>query len=377
MIYFDNASTTKVNKLVLDDYVDKVINFYANPNSIHHLGMEVSNLINKEREKVLKILKLNPKEYDVIYTSSATESNNLALIGYALANINRGKHIITSKVEHASVLEPLKFLENKFDFKISYVKLNDDGSIDLDDFKRLISKDTILVSLMKVNNEVGINFELNEVKEIISTYPKCVLHSDLAQAYGKVDLNCQLFDMMTISSHKINGLKSIAVLVKKKKIKLEPIIYGGGQQFNLRSGTEDYPLISSFTLALEEYQRNFKENLAKVHLIFNFLVNELKKIGQINLHIYPNQCEYILNFSLENKKASVIVEALSLHEIYVSSVSACSSKKEEPSYVLLALNKTLKEANNSIRLSFSKDNTIEECQIFVQTLKNILSNIRG
>ena len=183
--------------------------------------------------------------------------------------------------------------------------------------------------------------------------------------------------MMTISSHKINGLKSIAVLIKKKKIKLDPIIYGGGQQFNLRSGTEDYPLISSFTVALNEYQRNLKENLAKVHLIFDFLVNELSKINQIKLHLYPNQCEYILNFSLEDKKASVVVEALSLKEIYVSSVSACSSKKEEPSYVLLTLNKSLKEANNSIRLSFSKDNTIEECQIFINVLKDILNNVRG
>lgn len=377
MIYFDNASTTKVNKLALDDYFNKALNFYANPNSIHHLGMEVSNLIFKEKEKVLKILNLNPKEYDVIYTSSATESNNLALVGYALANINRGKHIITSKVEHASVLEPLKVLEKKHGFKISYVKINEDGSIDLEDFNKLITKDTILVSLMKVNNEVGINFDLNKVKEIISKYPKCVLHSDLAQACGKVELDCSLFDMMTISSHKINGLKSIAVLIKKKRVKLEPIIYGGGQQFNLRSGTEDYPLISSFTVALNEYQRNLKENLAKVHLIFDFLVNELSKINQIKLHLYPNQCEYILNFSLEDKKASVVVEALSLKEIYVSSVSACSSKKEEPSYVLLALNKSLKEANNSIRLSFNKDNTIQECEIFINTLKDILSNIRG
>ena len=150
MIYFDNASTTKVNKLALDDYFNKALNFYANPNSIHHLGMEVSNLIFKEKEKVLKILNLNPKEYDVIYTSSATESNNLALVGYALANINRGKHIITSKVEHASVLEPLKVLEKKYGFKISYVKINEDGSIDLEDFNKLITKDTILVSLMKV-----------------------------------------------------------------------------------------------------------------------------------------------------------------------------------------------------------------------------------
>lgn len=377
MIYFDNASTTKVNKLALDDYFNKALNFYGNPNSIHHLGMEVSNLIFKEKEKVLKILNLNPKEYDVIYTSSATESNNLALVGYALANINRGKHIITSKVEHASVLEPLKVLERKYGFKISYVKINEDGSIDLEYFNKLITKDTILVSLMKVNNEVGINFDLNKVKEIISKYPKCVLHSDLAQACGKVELDCSLFDMMTISSHKINGLKSIAVLIKKKRVKLEPIIYGGGQQFNLRSGTEDYPLISSFTVALSEYQRNFKENLLKVHLIFQFLVDQLRKIDEINLHLYKNQCEYILNFSLLNKKASVVVEALSLKEIYVSSVSACSSKKEEPSYVLLALNKSLKEASNSIRLSFNKDNTIQECEIFINTLKDILNSIRG
>lgn len=377
MIYFDNASSTKVNKIALDDYFNKAQEYYFNPNSIHKKGMELANLIYKEEEKVLNLLKLNSKDYECIYTSSATESNNLAIIGYCLQNKNRGNHIITSKVEHASVLEAIKFLEREHQFKVSYVKLNKDGSIDLDDFKSLINKDTILVSIMKVNNEVGLNFDLNPIKDIISKYPKCVLHSDIAQAIGKVEINYNLLDMMTISSYKIGGLKSLGLLIKKKKINIKPMIVGGGQQNNYRSGTEDYPLISSFTVALEDYLRNFDKNLLKVHSIFKYLTEELTKNDEILLHNYKNQCEYILNFSLKNKKASVVVEALSNHEIYVSSVSACSSKKELPSYVLLALNKELHEAQNSIRLSFSSYNTLEEAQQFVTTINELIKNIRG
>lgn len=377
MIYFDNASTTKISSNVLADYNNKVNSFYANPNSIHHLGMEVNNLINKNRDKTLDLLKLNKKEYEVIYTSSATESNNLAIIGYCLKNINRGKHIITSKIEHASVLEPFRILKEKYDFKIDYVEFLENGEIDLEKFKKTINKETILVSLMPVNNEIGLTLNLNKIKAELVKYPKCVLHCDCAQTLGKINFDYNVADMITLSSHKIHGLKSIACLIKKKKIWLDPLFYGGGQENNFRSGTQDYPLISSFTVAINEILTNLNKNLAKVHLIFTFLINELKKNEEIIVHDYQNQCEFILNISLKTKKASVVVEALSMKEIYVSSVSACSSKKEEPSYVLLALNKTLNEAKNTIRISLCEDNTLEEAEIFVKNINEILKNIRG
>lgn len=377
MIYFDNASTTKISSNVLADYNNKVNSFYANPNSIHRLGMEVNNLINKNRDKTLDLLKLNKKEYEVIYTSSATESNNLAIIGYCLKNINRGKHIITSKIEHASVLEPFRILKEKYGFKIDYVEFLENGEIDLEKFKKTINKETILVSLMPVNNEIGLTLNLNKIKAELVKYPKCVLHCDCAQTLGKINFDYNVADMITLSSHKIHGLKSIACLIKKKKICLDPLFYGGGQENNFRSGTQDYPLISSFTVAINEILTNLNKNLAKVHLIFTFLINELKKNEEIIVHDYQNQCEFILNISLKTKKASVVVEALSMKEIYVSSVSACSSKKEEPSYVLLALNKTLNEAKNTIRISLCEDNTLEEAEIFVKNINEILKNIRG
>ncbi|MBR1581749.1 MAG: cysteine desulfurase [Bacilli bacterium] len=376
MIYFDNASTTKVNKKVLDTYLDANASFFANPNSIHHLGMEVNNKINKEKDKVLSLLKLSSRDYEVIYTSSATEANNLAIIGYCLKNKNKGNHIITTKIEHASVLECFKVLE-KEGFEVSYLNVNENGQIDIEEFKKTIKSSTIFASIMPVNNEVGLKLNIKEIKEVIKNYPKCVLHVDAAQTLGKAKFDYSLGDLITISSHKIYGLKSIAALIIKKKINLSPIINGGGQEYNLRSGTQDYPLIVSFTVAIEDILRNFEKNYAKVHLIFEFLTNELSKNPEISLNTYKDQCEYILNFSLLNKKSSVVVEALSNKEIYVSSVSACSSKKEEPSYVLLALNKSLNEAKNSIRLSFGEENTLEEAKIFINELNDILKNIRS
>lgn len=376
MIYFDNAATTLISSNALNAYENTSKKYFANPNSIHHLGMEVNSLLNNSRDDIKKELGLS-NDYEVIFNSSATESNNLAIIGYCLKNINRGKHIITSKIEHLSVLEPFRELERNYGFKVDYVTFDEKGNIDIEKFKEILTSDTILVSLMAVNNETGLILPLDEIAKEVKKFPKCVLHVDACQALGKVKLNYNNFDMITISSHKLHGPKSIASLVKKKKINLKPILLGGGQEFSLRSSTQDYPLVVSFVTALHENLSNFQKNLAEVQLIYKFLMEELSKNDEIILNNFENNSPYILNFSLKNKKASVVVEALSNKEIYVSSVSACSSKKEEASYVLLELNRSLKEAKNSIRLSFSSSNTVEEAKIFINTLNEILKNLRG
>lgn len=375
MIYFDNASSTRPLKECLDAfYVSSSESFY-NPSSIHAPAMKLFNEINRIKENFLKKLKLD-STYEVIFTSGASESNNLAILGYALKNRNRGNKVITSKIEHESVLEVFKYLE-KIGFNVTYLNVNQNGEIDIDEFKEAIDKNTILVSIMGVNNEVGNVLNIKEIKEVIKAYPKCVLHSDLAQTLGKEKFDFSLLDMFTISAHKIYGIKGIGALIKKKKVMLEPLIHGGGQENGLRSGTLDYPSIVSFNVSLNYTIDHFEENYKKVKDLQTYLLNELSKIDEVSINNFKNSCPYIVNFSLKRKKASVVVEALSNKEIYVSSVSACNSKKEGASYVLLALNKSESDAHNSIRLSLSKDNTLEECKIFIETLKEILEKIRG
>ncbi|MBO8427770.1 MAG: cysteine desulfurase [Firmicutes bacterium] len=377
MIYFDNAATTPVDKDVLECYNKNVFRYFANPSSIHYLGIEAFNVIEKTKTDILKKLKLDPNLYQIIFTSSATESNNLAILGYSLRNHNRGNTIVTTKIEHASVLEVFKILEEKYKFNVRYLNVDENGKFIDEEINEYINDDTILVSLSRVNNELGLILDSQKIKKRVDEFPKCVLHLDLAQTIGKAELNFDFGDLATISSHKIHGLKSIACLIKKKKINLEPLLYGGGQEYGLRSSTMDTALILSFKLAIDKIIDNFSKNTLKVQYFFDFLKCELLKIDEIILHTYKNQSPYILNFSLKTKKASVVVEALSNLEIYVSSVSACSSKREEPSHVLLGLNKSLDEAKNSIRLSFSHLNTIDEARIFVTKLKEIIAKIRS
>ena len=375
MIYFDNASSTKPIKECLDTFYNESLNNYFNPSSIHEGAMHLSANINRIKANFLKCLKLDDK-YEVIFTSGASESNNLAIIGYALKNRNRGNKLITSKVEHESVLNVFHYLET-LGFLVTYLDVNKEGKIDLETFKKTIDKDTILVSLMPVNNEVGFILNIKEISEIIKMYPKCVLHCDAAQTLGKERFDYQLADLITISAHKIYGIKGIGALIKKKKISLMPLIHGGGQENGLRSGTLDYPAIASFNVSLNYITANFENFYKKTLVLQDYLLKELSKIDEIVINTSKNSSPYIVNFSFKTKKASVIVEALSNRGIYCSSVSACNSKKEESSYVLKAIGRSEKEAHNSLRISLSKDNTFEECEEFIKILKELIVTIRG
>lgn len=375
MIYFDNASSTRPIKESLDVFYEASLNSYFNPNSIHAPSMKLFNEINRTKDNFLRKLKLD-SSYEVIFTSGASESNNLAIVGYALKNQNRGKKLITTKIEHESVLEVFKYLET-LGFQVTYLDINEKGEIDIEYFKKVIDKDTILCSIMPVNNEVGNILNIKEINEVIKKYPKCVLHCDAAQTLGKEKFDFSLADMFTISAHKIYGIKGVGALIKKKKIMLKPIIYGGGQEGGLRSGTLDYPAILSFNTSLNYVIDNFNEIHKKIKVLQGFLLEELSKIDEVKINNYQNSTPYIVNFSLKTKKASVVVEALSNKEIYCSSVSACNSKKESPSHVLLAIGNSEKDAYNSIRLSLGKDNSLEECEEFIKVFKEIISSVRG
>lgn len=379
MIYLDNAGSTIVDEEVLKLFIEDNNKNFANPSSLNGLGLKENYEIVNYKREILNTLKINSTLYDVIFTSGATEANNLAILGYARKNKNKGKHLITSKIEHPSVLNVFKELE-KEGFDVTYLDIKADGTIDLDYFKSIIRDDTILVSIMYVNNECGCVLNLDEIKDVISksNNKKIVFHSDLAQSLCKEKINFSLFDMSTISSYKIHGLKGIGALVKKRNIDLEPLVYGGGQEFNLRSGTLSYPLIHSFAFAIKKYIKDFDKNYAYIKSLWDFAYEELNKISGIKVHNdFKRHCPFILNFSTINKESSIVVEALSNKEIYVSTKSSCSSKLKVVSYVIYELTKNENEATNSIRISFSKFNSKDEIKVFINALEEILNTIKG
>ncbi len=375
MIYFDNASSTKPFLKVLETYYEENVNSYANPNSIHGFGMHNMSRVNRVRTNILKQFGLD-NTYEVIFTSGATESNNIAILGYCRKNKNKGKHIITSKIEHESVLNVFKQLE-KEGFTVTYLNVDKDGNIDLEELKEKIDNDTILVALMSSNNEVGSVLDVQKVYEITHQFHKCVFYSDVAQAIGKIKIDYKKIDMFGFSLHKIHGLKGNGILIKKKNINLEPIIFGGNQENGLRSGTLDFPGIISSNIAIEETFKNFDKNFKKVYEISTYLKNNLINNDEILINNLNAKNPYIVSISLKTKLASVVVEALSNKEIYVNSVSACNSKVDAPSYVLLSMGMDEFRAKNVIRISLSEENTIEEAQKFIEAINDILKNVKG
>lgn len=374
MIYFDNASSTKPREEVLKEFERASRENYANPNSIHKLAMENSANIERIKNNILKNLKLDYKKYDVIFTSGATESNNLAIYGFCMRNKKRFNHILTSAYEHKSVLQVFKELEN-LGFKVDYIKVNAKGCIDLDDLKSHLDGKPVFVSFMGVNNEIGTINDLKEIRNIIGT--ESVFHSDLVQAIGKAKVDLNSLDMFTITGHKIYGLKGCGALVKKRSINLEKIIYGGGQQQDLRSGTLDYPSICAFNVALSLLMKDENEEYKKIKIIHDYLVNELKQIDGVKIHDFETSSPYIVSFSLMNKKASVVVEDLSNKNIFVNSESACYSKSEEKSYVLLSIGCSEVEASNPIRISLGMYNTLDDAKTFIEEFKKTLESIRS
>lgn len=375
MIYFDNASTTLVDPEILEFYCDFVARYYANPASSHTFGQETNRILELARRQILTFLKL--EDNTLIFTSGATESNNLALKGYALRNKANGRHIIVSKIEHPSVLETVRELEKNHDFEVSYLDVEQNGCVNLEALKKTIRQDTILVSIMAVNNEIGTVNPIEKIADVISQYPKIAFHVDAAQAIGKVKIDYSQVDMITISGHKISGLKSSGALIKKKHIKLLPLINGGGQEDGLRSGTNDVALAGALAKAIRLSLDNFKTRYEHVQCLANKLKSwVLANSDSVTLNSLNEDNPYIVNFSLERKKASVVVEALSKRGIMVSSVSACSSHREPISYVVKAMTNDDTRAKNTIRISFSHLNTLEEVEIFILTITEILGEIR-
>ena len=374
IIYLDNAATSKVYPEVLDSYNQITLKYFANPSSIHKLGQESNRLLEKSREQILSLLNLT--HHEVIFTSGATEANNLAIKGYALANRSRGNHLITTAVEHPSVLNTFKALE-KYGYEVTILPVNKCGAIEVNSLKAAIKDNTILVSVMSVNNETGAINPIKEIGELLKNYPKIAFHVDMTQAIGKIDIPLENIDMFSFSGHKIHALLGSGALIKEKKIILEPIANGGGQENNNRSGTNTLALSATLAKALRISLKEQKDNYNKVSNLRDYLISYLKDNPDLYcLNSLDKDNPYIVNFSLLNHKASVVVEALSNKGIMVSSLSACHSKNEDYSYVVLAMNNDMKLAHNTIRVSFSYDNTVDDVNSLIRGLKQIMKEIK-
>ncbi len=370
MIYFDNAATTRPSLAVLECFEKENEQCFANPSSRHAYGREAYRKLENARLSILKSLSLS-NDYRVLFTSGASESNNLAIKGIAKEYLRRGKRIITTQVEHPSVLEAFRSLE-KEGFEVIYLPTKEDGTVDPETLKENMNKETILVSIMATNNETGSNNDILALSKIVHTFPKAFFHVDVTQAIGKRDLPYSSIDLFSFSGHKIHGLKGTGALVLKKNITLLRQIDGGDQEYFFRAGTDNLPGDETLAVALEEATKNLQDNIAHAKEISSFLREGLEKNDEILMNSPLEGSPFILNFSLKRKKASVVTEALSHEGIYVSSVSACNSKGEPISYVLEAMGFSKERAMNSIRLSFSRENTLEEAKTFLNTLQNIL-----
>ena len=365
MIYLDYSATTPVSYEVLDTLSKVTKDFIGNANSIHSLGGKSANLLESATKQIADIFGVNSNE--IIYTSGATESNNMALIGTALANHKKGKHIITSKLEHPSIYAICNYLQS-IGFEISYVKNDSEGLIDFDDLKRLVREDTVLVSICAVNSETGVRQPLKMIRQIIKKENiGTIFHSDMTQAIGKVSVNMRDVDLASMSGHKIFGPKGIGLLYKSNMIKIMPLIYGSGKSNLLKPGTPPLPLIASLSKAIRLANEGLEKKERFVELLNDKIVTALEKYPNIKINKTKYSIPQILNISVLDVMPESLVHALDKNEIYVSTNTACSSG--ELSSSVMALYNDLNRAKHTIRISLSYITTTEEINRFLEVFK--------
>ncbi|MED3622753.1 cysteine desulfurase family protein [Neobacillus thermocopriae] len=375
MIYFDNSATTKPYKEVLDSFITVSSKFFGNPSSLHSFGGQAEKLLTQAREQTAKLLGVKMSE--IYFTSGGTESNNLAIKGAALRNRNKGKHLITSSIEHPSVAKAMEQLEQE-GFEITYISVDDTGRVSVDEIERAIRKDTILISIMHVNNEIGTIQPIEEIGQLLIAYPDILFHVDAVQGIGKVPLSFKnnRIDLCSISSHKFHGLKGTGALYIREGVKIDPLFSGGNQERTLRSGTENVAGAVAMAKALRLTMENGKEGIEQLRKIQTLLRDGLNKIEGLKIHT-PIQysAPHILNFSLKGIKSEVFIHALEQEDIFVSTTSACSSKKKSPSKTLLALGVAEELAESAIRISLSFENTEEEARTVIQVIEKTVNQL--
>jgi cysteine desulfurase len=381
MIYFDNSATTKPKKEVLDTFYKVAENYFGNPSSVHHLGLQAENLLSQARNQIATLLKTD--EQEIIFTSGGTEGNNFIIKGVAEKYRNRGHHMITTMIEHPSVLNTCIQLENN-GFDVTYLPVDETGRVRVEDVKKALRKDTILVSIMHVNNEIGSVQPIEKIGELLKNHPKTLFHVDHVQGVTKVplDFHESNVDFASISSHKFHGLKGTGAIYIRKGLKLAPLLAGGGQERGFRSGTENLAGIVAMAKALRLGMLDYEAKIDTMMDVRDFLINELQLIEGVKMNTpKQNTSPRIINFSVQGFKAEVLVHELEQHGLYVSTTSACSSRTNEPSRTILAMGLGEERATTSIRISLSFDNTMEEAKqavaIIKQSIKNLKPVMRG
>ena len=374
MVYLDHSATTYVDEEVMETFVKANAHFWGNPSSLHHFGVLAEQVLLKSNRQILDLL--NAHDHQVIYTSGATESNNLALKG--LAQLHPNGHIVTTKIEHPSVYEVCLQLE-KQGFKLSYLDVTKPLDALLAELEALMTKETFLVSCMHVNSEMGLVLPIKEIGEVVAKHPKAKYHVDAVQSIGKyhVDLADMHIDLLSLSAHKIHGIKGVGALIAKNRTQLAPQIHGGGQMKGIRSGTENAPGAASLAKALRLVCEGRKTQFKTISQLHAYTVSQLEQVPGLAINSrFEKQSPYILNFCVAGVRGETLVHALEAHEVYLSSKSACSSKSSQASYVLLALGFDVETSTQSVRISFSHQTTQREVDQFIQALKQEVAHLR-
>lgn len=377
--YLDNSATTRTADPVVQIMIEAMQVNYGNPSAKHMKGVEAENYVKEAASIIAKSLKVLDKE--ILFTSGGTESNNTAIIGTAMANKRKGNHLIVSSVEHASVKEPFNFLERE-GFRVTYLPVNSEGIVDLEALKEALDEETILVSCMHVNNEIGAIEPIEEIGRIVKEYnPDIIYHVDAIQSYGKFRIYPKKLgiDLLSVSGHKIHGPKGSGFLYIKDKTRIKPIIYGGGQQKGMRSGTENVPAIAGLGKAVELiYNNDFDKKIEHLYEVKDHLIDGLEKMEdvQINSKRDGESAPQIVSASFKDVRAEVLLHALEEKNIFVSSGSACSSNKPGLSNTLVAIGLANNLLDSTIRFSFNYETSIEEIDYALEVLNTLVPQLR-
>ncbi|MDD6806621.1 MAG: cysteine desulfurase family protein [Clostridiales bacterium] len=377
-VYLDNSATTRCFDEVAD-YVAKIMMLdYGNPSSMHLKGVEAERYIRYAKDTLSRILKVNEKE--IVFTSGGTESDNLALIGTAMAYARRGNHLITTKIEHPAILQTMQYLEGQ-GFEVTYLDVDEVGQVRIEDLQRALRPDTILVSVMHTNNEIGSLMPLQEIGEVVKSYhPNIVFHVDGVQGFGKAVIHPKKLkiDLLSVSAHKIHGPKGVGFLYINEKVRVLPILFGGGQQKGMRSGTENVPGIAGMAMAADKMYANLEEDCNRMRHLKQLFIDGISDIPEVyvNGKTDEDSAPHIVSVSVAGVRSEVLLHALEEKGIYVSAGSACASNKPQTSATLLAIGVKKYLLDATIRFSFSVFTNEEEISYTVKALHELIPLLR-
>lgn len=378
MLYFDHCATTPPYAEVVEAVGEVMGSHFGNPSSIHRIGSDAEKLLRKARENIAKLLRSSPEE--IVFTSGGTESNNLAILGTALKYAARGKHIVTTAIEHASVYECFRYLEN-IGYEVTFVRPDGTGKVQADVVLEAVRDDTILVSVMHVNNEVGTIQPVRQIGRALRERRRVLFHVDAVQSIGVIPLYPAEWgiDLLSASAHKIRGPKGAGLLYRRRGVELQPMLIGGGQENGLRSGTENVPAVVGFAKAFRMTSDRREEAARRMAELRDRLLTHARAIPGLIYNgsdIQTEMAPHIVHFSAPGIKSEVFVHALEEHDIYISTKSACSSGEDRPSRVLLALGADHSRAVSGLRISFSAEHTPEHIDKLAKAMESAMQQLR-